>query len=59
MTRAFAAIGYESIDEDHVTTPAQIDAALRRVLRPAARAAFPPAAPVNLALYQCTSWTKA
>lgn len=57
MTRAFAAIGYKSIDDDHVTTPAQIDAALRKVLRPVARRTLPPHAPVPLALYQCTAWT--
>jgi 2-polyprenyl-3-methyl-5-hydroxy-6-metoxy-1,4-benzoquinol methylase len=58
MTRAFAAIGYPNIDEDHVSPPVRIVAALRRHLRPLARAAFPPAAPTRLALYQCTSWTK-
>jgi hypothetical protein len=57
MTRAFAAIGYRNIDEDHVTTPAQISAALSSVLRPVARRSLPPSAPVPLALYQCTSWT--
>jgi 2-polyprenyl-3-methyl-5-hydroxy-6-metoxy-1,4-benzoquinol methylase len=58
MTRAFAAIGYPNIDEDHVSPPVRIAAALRRVLRPLSRAAFPPATPTRLALYQCTSWTK-
>jgi 2-polyprenyl-3-methyl-5-hydroxy-6-metoxy-1,4-benzoquinol methylase len=58
MTRAFAAIGYPNIDEDHVSPPVLITAALGRVLRPVRRAAFPPAAPTRLALYQCTSWTK-
>ena len=43
MTRAFAAIGYPNIDEDHVSPPVRIAAALRRVLRPIGRAAFPPA----------------
>jgi SAM-dependent methyltransferase len=57
MTRAFQAIGYPGIDEDHVTPPVRIAAALASVLRPVRRAAFPPAAPVRLALYQCTSWT--
>jgi SAM-dependent methyltransferase len=56
MTRAFAAIGYPNIDEDHVSPPARISAALSRVLRPRGRAAFPPAAPQKLALYQCTAW---
>jgi 2-polyprenyl-3-methyl-5-hydroxy-6-metoxy-1,4-benzoquinol methylase len=58
MTRAFAAIGYPNIDEDHVSPPRRISAALARVLRPRARAAFPPHAPLDLALYQCTSWTQ-
>jgi SAM-dependent methyltransferase len=58
MTRAFSAIGYPGIDEDHVSPPRRIAAALERQLRPGARAAFPPAAPIDLALYQCTSWTK-
>jgi 2-polyprenyl-3-methyl-5-hydroxy-6-metoxy-1,4-benzoquinol methylase len=58
MTRAFAAIGYAGIDEDHVTTPAEIGAALAQALRPRGRAAFPPGAPSALALYQCTAWTR-
>ena len=33
-------------------------AALATVLKPVARVAFPPAAPVPAALYQCTAWTK-
>ena len=57
MTRAFAAIGFDSIDDHHVSPPAQIAAALGRVLRPVRRAAFPPAAPVSAALYQCSAWT--
>jgi SAM-dependent methyltransferase len=57
MTQAFKAIGYPGIDEDHVTTPARIAAALALVLRPVRRTAFPPRTPVPLALYQCTSWT--
>jgi SAM-dependent methyltransferase len=57
MSHAFRAIGYRTIDDDHVTTPARIATALGQVLRPLRRAAFPPAAPVGLALYQCTSWT--
>jgi 2-polyprenyl-3-methyl-5-hydroxy-6-metoxy-1,4-benzoquinol methylase len=57
MTRAFAAIGYRNIDQDHVTTPARIAASLSSVLRPVARRALPPAAPVPVALYQCTTWT--
>lgn len=58
MTQAFKAIGYATIDDDHVTTPAQISRAMAAVLRPAKRAAFPPGAPVPVALYQCTSWAK-
>jgi 2-polyprenyl-3-methyl-5-hydroxy-6-metoxy-1,4-benzoquinol methylase len=58
MTRAFSAIGYKNIDDDHVSAPAKISAALAGVLTPVARVAFPPAAPVPAALYQCTAWTK-
>jgi SAM-dependent methyltransferase len=58
MTRAFSAIGYKNIDEDHVSAPVKISAALAGVLKPVSRAAFPPAAPVPAALYQCTAWTK-
>jgi len=58
MTRAFSLIGFQGIDAHHVTAPVRIAAALARVLTPRARAAFPPAAPVAAALYQCTAWTK-
>lgn len=58
MTRAFDVIGFRDITEHHVSSPATISAALSRVLQPVARAAFPPLAPVEAALYQCSSWTK-
>ncbi len=58
MTRAFGLIGYDRIDDHHVSPPARIAAALGRVLQPLNRAAFPPGAPVAAALYQCTAWTK-
>ncbi len=58
MTRAFDLIGFKDIADHHVSTPAIIAGALARVLTPERRAAFPPAAPRDLALYQCTSWTK-
>jgi len=58
MSRAFTMIGYRNIDSDHVSTPATISAALAGVLKPVARHAFPPAAAVSVALYQCTAWTK-
>lgn len=58
MTRAFELIGYHGIDDHHVSPPARISAALRRVLTPKARVAFPPGAPVPAALYQCSAWTK-
>jgi hypothetical protein len=58
MSRAFTMIGYKNIDSDHVSPPVKISAALAETLQPLARAAFPPAAPVPAALYQCTSWTK-
>jgi SAM-dependent methyltransferase len=58
MTRAFDLIGFRGIDDHHVSPPAAINAALARVLRPVRRVAFPPAAPVAAALYQCCAWTK-
>jgi SAM-dependent methyltransferase len=58
MTRAFRIIGYHQIEEDHVSSPAKIGEALARHLRPLDRVAFPPGAPVQAALYQCTSWTR-
>lgn len=58
MSRAFEVIGFQGIDNHHVAAPPQIAAALHRVLRPVARAAFPPAAPVGAALYQCAAWTR-
>src|SRR4051794_34390054 len=57
MTRAFAAIGFDSIDDHHVSPPVRIAAALAGVLRPVRRVAFPPGAPVPAALYQCSAWT--
>lgn len=59
MTRAFEAIGCADIDDDHVTTPREIAAALSSRLTAVARTAFPPRAPRRLALYQCTTWRKA
>jgi SAM-dependent methyltransferase len=58
MTRAFGLIGYDRIDDHHVSPPARIAAALGGVLQSVRRAAFPPGAPVAAALYQCTAWTK-
>jgi SAM-dependent methyltransferase len=57
MTRAFDLIGFRGIDDHHVSPPARIAAALKRALRPVARVAFPPHAPVAAALYQCSSWS--
>jgi hypothetical protein len=59
MSRAFSMIGFKHIDDHHVSPPAKITRALADVLTPIGRAAFPPAAPVPAALYQCTAWTKA
>jgi hypothetical protein len=58
MTRAFAAIGFANIDDHHVSPPARIADALAAALRPIRRAAFPPAAPIWAALYQCSAWMK-
>jgi SAM-dependent methyltransferase len=58
MTQAFRAIGYATIDDDHVSPPSRIAVALGRALRPVARVSFPPRTPVPLALYQCTAWQR-
>jgi 2-polyprenyl-3-methyl-5-hydroxy-6-metoxy-1,4-benzoquinol methylase len=58
MARFFRAIGFANIEAHHVTAPAAIDRALRRVLRPVRRKALPPLAPIPFALYQCASWMK-
>jgi len=58
MSRAFSLIGFQGIDDHHVSPPVKIASALATVLTPVARTAFPPATPVAAALYQCTSWTK-
>jgi SAM-dependent methyltransferase len=58
MTRAFRLIGYPHIEQHHVSAPVKIAAALAHHLRPVDRRAFPPGAPVQAALYQCTSWTR-
>jgi SAM-dependent methyltransferase len=58
MSRAFSLIGFPGIDDHHVSPPVKIAAALAGALAPVARVAFPPAAPVPAALYQCTAWTK-
>jgi SAM-dependent methyltransferase len=58
MTRAFAAIGFANIDDHHVSPPARIAAALAAAISPVRRVAFPPAAPIRAALYQCSAWTK-
>jgi ubiquinone/menaquinone biosynthesis C-methylase UbiE len=58
MAGLFRLIGFGNIKDHHVTTPAIIDKALRRLLHPVRRKALPFAAPVSLALYQCTSWIK-
>lgn len=58
MSRAFEVIGFQGIDDHHVSAPREITNALSRVLRPVARTAFPPATSVNAALYQCLGWTK-
>jgi 2-polyprenyl-3-methyl-5-hydroxy-6-metoxy-1,4-benzoquinol methylase len=58
MAGLFRAIGFGNIEAHHVTTPATIDRALRRVLRRGRRNAMPAFAPVSLALYQCVAWVK-
>ena len=58
MSGLFRAIGFGNIEDHHVTAPATIDRALRRVLRRVRRNAMPAFAPVSLALYQCAAWVK-
>ena len=58
MAGLFRAIGFGNIEAHHVTAPAAIDKALRRVLRRGRRKAMPAFAPVPLALYQCAAWIK-
>jgi 2-polyprenyl-3-methyl-5-hydroxy-6-metoxy-1,4-benzoquinol methylase len=58
MAKFFRAIGFGNIEAHHVTAPATIDRALRRVLRRGPRKALPAFAPVSLALYQCAAWIK-
>jgi len=58
MAGCFRAIGFANIESHHVTTPVTIERALGRVLRMVGHRAIPPLAPVRLALYRCTSWTK-
>jgi SAM-dependent methyltransferase len=58
MTNLFRLIGFGTIESHHVTAPAAIDQALRRVLRPVRRQSLPPFAPVTASLYQCAAWVK-
>ena len=58
MSRAFTTIGFANIDDHHVSPPARIADALGAALTPVRRVAFPPGAPVPVALYQCSAWTK-
>lgn len=58
MAGLFRAIGFGNIEDHHVTAPATIDKALRRVLRRGRRSAMPAFAPVSLALYQCAAWVR-
>ena len=56
MATCFRTLGFGRIEEHHVTTPAQITAALGRRLQPVARLSLPRFAPQSLSLYECTSW---
>jgi 2-polyprenyl-3-methyl-5-hydroxy-6-metoxy-1,4-benzoquinol methylase len=58
MARFFRTIGFPNIEDHHVAAPADIDRALRRVLRRVARKSLPPFAPISWSLYQCTAWRK-
>jgi SAM-dependent methyltransferase len=58
MAESFRLLGFGRIEDHHVTTPAQITAALRCALDPIRRISLPPAVPQALSLYECTSWSK-
>ncbi len=58
MAECFRVLGFGKIEDHHVTTPAQVTAALARRLSPAQRLSLPPLAPQAAALYECTSWVK-
>jgi 2-polyprenyl-3-methyl-5-hydroxy-6-metoxy-1,4-benzoquinol methylase len=57
MATCFRTLGFGNIEEHHVTAPAQITAALGRLLKPVKRISLPLFAPQSLSLYECTSWT--
>ncbi len=57
MATCFRTLGFGRIEDHHITTPAQITAALGKLLRPAGRVSLPMFAPQSLSLYECTSWT--
>ncbi len=57
-SRAFELIGFPGIDAHHVSSPERIDRALSRVLRRTGRTALPPRAPIPLALYQVSAWSR-
>jgi SAM-dependent methyltransferase len=57
MATCFRTLGFGRIEDHHVTTPAQITAALGKLLRPVGRVSLPMFAPQSLSLYECTSWT--
>ncbi len=57
MIAAFLTIGFSRIDDDHVSPPAKIHAALARHLTPVARVSIPPHLSIRASLYQCSAWT--
>jgi 2-polyprenyl-3-methyl-5-hydroxy-6-metoxy-1,4-benzoquinol methylase len=57
MATCFRTLGFGRIEDHHLTTPAQITAALGKHVRPAGRVSLPMFAPQSLSLYECTSWT--
>jgi hypothetical protein len=57
MATCFRTLGFGRIEDHHVTTPAQITAALGKLLRLVGRVSLPMFAPQSLSLYECTSWT--
>ena len=57
MATCFRTLGFGNIEDHHITTPAQITAALGKRLRSVGRVSLPMFAPQSLSLYECTSWT--
>jgi len=58
MTGIFKLVGFATIDDHHVSPPRAIEAALDQVLERVDTRSFPPAVPVDVALYRCAAWRR-